>query len=244
MSLIIPDWPAPANVRACSTTRIGGFSQAPWNSLNLGAHVGDCPQTVQKNREQLCRLAGLPAMPEWLTQVHGTDVQPLPSVSPGPLIADACQTTQTGQVCAVMTADCLPVLFCSADGRQVAAAHAGWRGLCQGVLEKTLAEFSCPPSEILAWMGPAIGPQAFEVGPEVRDAFIAVEPAAKLAFRPYNNNGKYMADLWLLARQRLTRAGVISVSGGGRCTYTESEYFFSYRRENNTGRMATLVWLI
>ena len=244
MSLIIPDWPAPANVRACSTTRIGGFSQAPWNSLNLGAHVRDCLQTVQKNREQLCRLAGLPAMPEWLTQVHGTDVQPLPSVSPGPLIADACQTTQTGQVCAVMTADCLPVLFCSADGRQVAAAHAGWRGLCQGVLEKTLAEFSCPPSEVLAWMGPAIGPQAFEVGPEVRDAFIAVDPAAELAFRPYNNNGKYMADLWLLARQRLTRAGVISVSGGGRCTYTESEYFFSYRRENNTGRMATLVWLI
>lgn len=244
MSLIIPDWPAPANVRACSTTRIGGFSQAPWNSLNLGAHVRDCLQTVQKNREQLCRLAGLPAMPDWLTQVHGTDVQSLPTVSPGPLIADACQTTQTGQVCAVMTADCLPVLFCSADGRQVAAAHAGWRGLCQGVLEKTLAEFSCPPSEVLAWMGPAIGPQAFEVGPEVRDAFIAVDPAAELAFRPYNNNGKYMADLWLLARQRLTRAGVISVSGGGRCTYTESEYFFSYRRENNTGRMATLVWLI
>ncbi len=240
-SLIIPDWPAPANVRACSTTRIGGFSQSPWNSLNLGSHVSDDPINVEKNRQQLCQIADLPAMPVWLTQVHGTDVQSLPTDISSP-VADACQTTQPGQVCVVMTADCLPVIFCSADGRQVAAAHAGWRGLCNGVLENTLATFTCPPSEVLVWMGPAIGPQAFEVGAEVREAFIAIDPAADQAFRPKNT--KYMADLWLLARQRLSRAGVISISGGGRCTHTESDCFFSFRRESNTGRMATLVWLI
>ncbi|MBS0894597.1 polyphenol oxidase [Tatumella sp. JGM130] len=241
-SLIIPDWPAPANVRACSTTRTGGFSQGPWSSFNLGAHVADDPQHVESNRRQLCQIAGLPAMPVWLTQVHGSRVVSLPAGPEESMTADACRTTVAGQVCAVMTADCLPVIFCSRDGRQVAAAHAGWRGLCDGVLEKTVDGFDCPPSEILAWMGPAISQQAFEVGPEVRDAFVAVDKAAGQAFRPRNH--KFMADLWLLATQRLNRAGVTAVSGGGRCTYQQSEDFFSYRRESITGRMATLVWLI
>ncbi|MBS0910481.1 purine nucleoside phosphorylase YfiH [Tatumella sp. JGM118] len=241
-SLIIPEWPAPANVRACSTTRIGGVSQPPYDSLNLGAHVADDPAHVRQNRHLLCDLAGLPAMPLWLNQVHGTDVVTLPQARGGGPQADACYTRAEGQVCAVMTADCLPVIFCSRDGREVAAAHAGWRGLCGGVLESTLATFRSPPEDILVWLGPAIGPQAFEVGPEVRDTFIAHDPAAAEAFIPVEQ--KYLADLWMLARQRLSRAGVIAVYGGGRCTYSEPGAFFSYRRESVTGRMATLVWLV
>lgn len=242
-ALIIPDWPAPARVRACSTTRHGGFSQGPYHSLNLGAHVGDDPATVEKNRRQLCALAGLPAMPHWLNQVHGTDVVTLPNTANAVPDADAVTTTQAGQVCAVMTADCLPVIFCSADGQQVAAAHAGWRGLCNGVLENTLAAFRAPASEILAWMGPAIGPQAFEVGPEVREAFVAQDSAATQAFTA-TEDGKYRADLWSLARLRLHRAGVTQIFGSGLCTYSGSDDFFSYRRDRVTGRLATLVWLL
>lgn len=241
-SLIIPEWPAPANVRACSTTRIGGVSQQPYDSLNLGAHVADDPVHVLKNRHLLCDIAGLPAMPLWLNQVHGTHVVTLPHTGDCVPQADACYTRAEGQVCAVMTADCLPVVFCSKDGQEVAAAHAGWRGLCAGVLESTLATFRRPPEDILVWLGPAIGPQAFEVGPEVREAFISHDPAAAEAFIPYQH--KYLADLWTLARQRLSRAGVTAVYGGGRCTYSESGSFFSYRRERVTGRMATLVWLV
>lgn len=241
-SLIIPEWPAPANVRACSTTRTGGVSQQPYDSLNLGGHVADEPEHVLKNRHLLCDIAGLPAMPLWLNQVHGTHIVTLPYTGTSFPQADACYTRAEGQVCAVMTADCLPVIFCSKDGREVAASHAGWRGLCAGVLENTLATFRSSPEEILAWLGPAIGPQAFEVGPEVRDAFIAHDPAAAVAFVPYQQ--KYFADLWMLARQRLARAGVTAIYGGGRCTYSESGSFFSFRRESVTGRMATLVWLV
>lgn len=240
--LIIPDWPAPANVRACSTTRSGGVSQAPWQSLNLGTHVGDDESAVQANRERLIALAELPAMPVWLEQVHGTDVLRLDGNAPSAVQADAAWSEQPGAVCAVMTADCLPVLFCSQDGRQVAAAHAGWRGLCAGVLEATLAHFSCPASEIHAWLGPAIGPEAFEVGSEVRQAFIARHAEAAQAFTPRGD--KFTADIWLLARQRLEMQGIRSISGGGLCTVSQKEQFFSYRRDGVTGRLASLIWLI
>ncbi|MFT4273220.1 MAG: purine nucleoside phosphorylase YfiH [Pantoea sp.] len=238
--LIIPDWPAPARVRACSTTRHGGVSLAPWNSLNLGGHVGDSEDHVMLNRQRLVERAQLPAMPQWLNQVHGQDVVRLPHDNLIP-DADAAITREAGVVCAVMTADCLPVLFCARDGSEVAAAHAGWRGLCNGVLEQTLAQFHCPPNEIYAWLGPAIGPQAFEVGAEVRSAFMAHDIRADAAFRPVGE--KYFADIWLLARQRLQAAGVHSISGSSRCTWHENDDFFSFRRDRITGRMATLIWL-
>lgn len=238
--LIIPDWPAPACVRACSTTRHGGVSQSPWDALNLGSHVGDNADHVRLNRQRLVDRAQLPAMPQWLNQVHGQEVVRLPASATLP-DADAAITRETGVVCAVMTADCLPVLFCAHDGSEVAAAHAGWRGLCHGVLEQTLAQFHCPTHEIHAWLGPAIGPQAFEVGAEVRAAFMAHDELAEQAFRPVGE--KYFADIWLLARQRLQAAGVRSISGEQRCTWHENDDFFSFRRDRITGRMATLIWL-
>ena len=241
MSLILPEWPAPANVGACSTLRDGGVSLAPWNAFNLGSHVGDEPAHVAANRQRLVTRAGLPEMPRWLEQVHGTGVVRLPFSQAGTLQADACITREAGVVCAVMTADCLPVLFCSRDGREVAAAHAGWRGLCGGVLENTLAQFAAPASQIHAWLGPAIGPDAFEVGSEVRDAFMAKDARAQQAFRPAG--AKYFADIWLLAQQRLEKAGVTSVSMARRCTFHESGEFFSFRRDGTTGRMASLIWL-
>ncbi|WP_437609106.1 purine nucleoside phosphorylase YfiH [Erwinia sp. V71] len=240
--LIIPDWPAPANVRACSTTRVGGFSHAPWDSLNLGAHVGDDAAAVQRNREQLISLAQLPSMPVWMEQVHGVEVLRLDGSVPSSLCADAAWSDRPGVVCSSMTADCLPVLFCSQDGKQVAAAHAGWRGLCTGVLEATLANFSCRADQIHVWLGPAIGPDAFEVGQDVWDAFVAQDAAAAQAFKPAGT--KYFADIWLLARQRLEKQGVRSISGGEHCTFTQNAQFFSYRRDGITGRMASLIWLI
>ncbi|WP_333617616.1 purine nucleoside phosphorylase YfiH [Mixta calida] len=240
--LIVPDWPAPASVRACSTTRAGGVSAAPRDSLNLGDHVGDRPEDVLANRHRLKEMAALPAMPHWLEQVHGTGVARLDGQPTAARRADAVWSNQPGAVCAVMTADCLPVLFCSFDGKEVAAAHAGWRGLCAGILENTLSQFSAPPQEIHVWLGPAIGPEAFEVGPEVREAFMTRDPAAQRAFRA--SGEKFYADLWLLARQRLAAQGVASISGGGRCTWHESAHFFSWRRSGTTGRMASLIWLI
>lgn len=242
MSMIVPNWSVPVNVRACSSTRKGGVSQAPWNSLNLGDHVGDDPEHVRVNRQRLLELGDLPSMPQWLEQVHGTDVLPLSWQTPASLRADAAYTRTPGVVCAVMTADCLPVLFCSQDGQEVAAAHAGWRGLCNGVLEETLNAFSASPAEISVWLGPAIGPNAFEVGPEVREAFIAQNPGDSAAFRPAGE--KFYADLWLLAKQRLQACGVRQVWGGGQCTHTQAEQFFSFRRDGVTGRMASLIWLI
>ncbi len=237
---IIPNWPAPQRVRACSTTRHGGFSAAPWDSLNLGTHVGDVKAQVMQNRQRVVDALALPTMPHWLDQIHGQVVTRLPNDEPLPQ-ADAAITRASGVVCAVMTADCLPVLFCSKDGSEVAAAHAGWRGLCNGVLEQTLSQFHCLPHDILVWLGPAIGPQAFEVGAEVRAAFMAQDAAAHEAFRPAGD--KYFADIWLLARQRLLAAGVHSISGSMRCTFTEHDDFFSFRRDGITGRMATLIWL-
>ncbi|ROR13109.1 purine nucleoside phosphorylase YfiH [Erwinia sp. JUb26] len=242
MKPVIPDGALPANVRACSSTRSGGVSHAPWDSLNLGAHVGDDPQNVQVNRQRLVDELNLPSMPVWLDQVHGTHVLRLDGQPPASLRADAVYTRERRVVCAVMTADCLPVLFCSADGQEVAAAHAGWRGLCSGVLEATLNAFSAPAADITVWLGPAIGPNAFEVGPEVREAFCAADSAADSAFRAVGE--KFYADLWMLATQRLHAAGVRCISGGGDCTYTQEEQFFSYRRDGITGRMASFIWLI
>lgn len=240
--LIIPDWPAPRGVRACSTTRIGGVSQMPYDALNLGAHVGDRPEAVLANRQRLVTLADLPTMPQWLNQVHGTQVVPLSSPASDVLTGDAAYTNKPGLVCAVMTADCLPVLFCSDSGDEVAAAHAGWRGLCSGVLEATLNHFRVPATSVMAWLGPAIGPRAFEVGPEVREAFMAQNPAAADAF--IANDNKFLADIYQLARLRLQAQGVTKIFGGDACTVTQADKFFSYRRDGTTGRMASLIWVI
>ncbi|HCH38574.1 MAG TPA: peptidoglycan editing factor PgeF [Enterobacter sp.] len=240
--LIVPEWPAPESVAACSSTRIGGVSEGAWASLNLGAHCGDNLDHVEENRKRLFAAGQLPSKPVWLGQVHGTAVLRLTGEPYASKRADASYSNTPGTVCAVMTADCLPVLFCNRAGTEVAAAHAGWRGLCAGVLEETVACFADGADNIIAWLGPAIGPQAFEVGPEVRDAFMAHDPQAQSAFLPAGD--KYMADIYQLARQRLTRVGISQIYGGDRCTFTENDDFFSYRRDKTTGRMASFIWLI
>ena len=239
VDFIRPDWPAPANVRSLQTTRGGGSSPAPWLSLNLGDHVGDDPARVDANRELL--RGYLPSAPVWLRQVHGVVVAEIDQAILLPE-ADAAVARQAGHVCAVMTADCLPVLFCDRAGTVVAAAHAGWRGLLDGVLEATIRAMGVPSSEILAWLGPAIGPAAFEVGDEVRAAFVGRDPLAAEAFVPHVA-GKWLADIYCLARQRLLAAGVGSISGGSFCTVSDEVRFFSYRRDGVTGRMASLIWL-
>ncbi|MTW20187.1 peptidoglycan editing factor PgeF [Allochromatium palmeri] len=246
MELIEPDWPAPASVRACVTTRLGGVSQGAFASLNLGDHVGDDPERVARNREILCSHLGLPAAPLWLRQVHGRDVAmaecptaPIPE-------ADAAVASTPGVVCAVMTADCLPLLLCDDQGTRVSAVHAGWRGLAGGVLESAVAAMRVAPERLLVWMGPAIGPDAFEVGPEVRVSFIAEDPEAAAAFRPSPSAAQaehWLADLFELARLRLARLGVERVYGGGDCTFSQPGRFFSYRRDGTTGRLASLIWL-
>ena len=241
-NLIIPEWPLPAGVAACSSTRNGGISLPPYDSLNLGAHCGDNLEHVEENRRRLFAAGGLPSKPVWLEQVHGKDVLTLTGEAYASKRADASYSNTPGMVCAVMTADCLPVLFCNRAGTEVAAAHAGWRGLCAGVLEETLACFADRPENIQAWLGPAIGPNAFEVGQDVREAFMAVDAAADSAFIPAGE--KYYADIYTLARQRLAKAGVTQVSGGDRCTFTQKQDFFSYRRDKTTGRMASFIWLI
>jgi YfiH family protein len=236
---LVPDWPAPVRVRALQTLRNGGCSRAPWDSFNLGDHVGDDPAKLMANRAAL--RTHLPAEPLWLKQVHGTVVVAAEK-SPRMNEADAAYTRQPGTVCVVMTADCLPVLFCDRAGMVVAAAHAGWRGLLGGVLEATVASMKVPAGEVLAWLGPAIGPSAFEVGEEVRAAFMAGDLASAEAFAPHAP-GKWLADIYGLARQRLRRAGVEAVYGGTACTLSDPEHYFSYRRDGVTGRMATLIWL-
>ncbi|MDN0123046.1 purine nucleoside phosphorylase YfiH [Yersinia aleksiciae] len=244
-TLILPDWPMPAGVKACSTTRHGGISASPYDSLNLGTHVGDITTNVAANRQRLVEQAGLPQMPVWLEQVHGTRVLHLDGKAVSDVQADAVYSRVAGQVCAVMTADCLPVLFCSLSGDEVAAAHAGWRGLCAGVLEQTLVQFNAAPSSIIAWLGPAIGPQQFEVGEDVKQAFSDIDVQSATAFIPSIPSGsKYLADIYSLARLRLQAAGIHAVYGGDRCTVSEKQQFFSYRRDGITGRMASLVWLI
>ncbi|MGK7286946.1 purine nucleoside phosphorylase YfiH [Buttiauxella agrestis] len=240
--LIVPHWPLPQGVAACSSTRIGGVSQPPYDSLNLGAHCGDNLDDVEENRRLFFAAAMLPSKPVWLEQVHGKEVLKLTGKPYLSKRADASYSSTPGTVCAVMTADCLPVLFCNKAGTEVAAAHAGWRGLCEGVLEETVACFKDAPENIMAWLGPAIGPEAFEVGPEVREAFMAKDIQADSAFRPYGD--KYIADIYTLARQRLSAVGITQIFGGDRCTYSEAGDFFSYRRDRTTGRMASFIWLI
>lgn len=239
MHFIRPEWPAPANVHALVTTRVGGVSLPPFEGFNLGDHVGDDPAAVARNRATL--RSCLPAEPEWLRQVHGTAVA-VASLDGGNREADASVAFAPDRVCAVLTADCLPVLFCDRQGTRVAAAHAGWRGLAAGVLEASVAAMRCDPAEILAWLGPAIGPRAFEVGEEVREAFVRDLPASAAAFVP-GQAGKWLADIYELARLLLARAGVRQVSGGGFCTYTDAERFYSFRRDKATGRMASLIWM-
>lgn len=236
---LIPDWPAPANVRALVTTRHGGVSAGPYASFNLGGHVGDSPVAVAQNRALLRGV--LPDEPKWLEQVHGIAVADAASPEPVPC-ADAAVATEADRVCAVMTADCLPVLLCDQAGQVVAAAHAGWRGLVAGILEETVKRMRVAPESVLAWLGPAIGPDAFEVGAEVLEAFAAVDRGDAAAFRPGAAAGKWQADLFFLARRRLERAGVTRIYGGGVCTYADPERFFSYRRDGVTGRFASLVW--
>lgn len=243
MKTIQPDWPAPARVRALSTTRDGGVSQGLFDGLNLGAHVGDEAARVEANRARLQQAAGIPEPLNWLNQVHGIAVHRVSKRYESAPDADAACAHEAGLACIVMTADCLPVLFCDRAGTVVAAAHAGWRGLHGGVLEESIAAMGCEPSEILAWLGPAIGPSAFEVGGEVRDAFVADQAEAVVAFVPSANEGKWLADIYRLARLRLARAGVSAIYGGEFCTFSDAEQFYSYRRDGQTGRMATAIWL-
>jgi polyphenol oxidase len=241
-----PQWPAPAAIRAVCTQRAGGISAAPFASLNLGAHVGDDPQAVDENRRRLRDSLALPAEPLWLSQLHGVRVFDADradiETSSKPPSADAAITRIAGRVLAILVADCMPVLLCRRDGGAVAAAHAGWRGLSGGVLEATVEALATPAEQLLAWLGPGIGPEHFEVGAEVRDAFCQPDPEATHAFR-VNERGRWQCDLHALARRRLQRLGVRDIHGPARCTYTEQRSFFSYRRDGVTGRFAALIWL-
>ncbi|MGA7750215.1 MAG: peptidoglycan editing factor PgeF [Gallionella sp.] len=265
--LIIPDWPAPKNVRALQTTRLGGISSAPYNSLNLGDHVGDAPLSVARNRMLLNIL--LPSEPVWLEQVHGIRVANADMAGCLPQ-ADACIARHRDAVCVVMTADCLPLLLCDPQGSVVGAAHAGWKGLAAGVVEATVQAMDVAPQNLMAWLGPAISQPAFEVGAEVRDTFVDADPQAAAAFTPSPLKGeggvtndlavvvgqprqmagssiregkKWSADLYALTRLRLNALGITRIYGGGYCTYRERERFFSYRRDGVTGRMGTFIWL-
>ena len=260
--VLTPDWPAPPGVRAAFSLRQGGVSQGPWSALNLGVHVADDPAAVTENRRRLRQQLGLPAEPFWLSQVHGIAVANpdgapvaagavagLEPVGSGPVTADAAVTTQAGQVLAIQVADCLPVLFAARDGSAVAGAHAGWRGLAAGVLEATVAALAgrgVRPQQLLAWMGPAIGPECFEVGEEVRAAFVQGAPGAAAAFTPARP-GHWLCDLRALAAQRLAAAGVGALYGVDRglewCTYSHPQQYFSHRRDGPCGRMAALVWM-
>jgi YfiH family protein len=242
-SLLAFDWPLPAGVCAAFTTRLGGVSLAPWDSFNLGAHVGDDPSQVAQNRARLRQLLELRREPAWLQQVHGTTVAnaDVPSADGPPVVADAAVASHRDSACVIMVADCLPVLFTARDGARVGAAHAGWRGLAAGVLENTVQALGVAPGEIRAWLGPAILQPRFEVGADVRDAFTGRDPAAADYFQP-NARGRWQADLVGLARRRLRALGVEDVSGGEWCTAADPRRFYSHRRDGRGGRMAALIW--
>jgi YfiH family protein len=250
MNLIVPDWPdLPDNVRALTTARSGGFSSAPYDDgdgkggFNLGTHVGDDVHAVLQNRAQLRAI--VPSEPAWLTQIHGVTVVDAATVGDDAPRADASVATRPGVVCTIQTADCLPVLFCDSRGATVGAAHAGWRGLVHGVLENTVRRMrDAGAGELMAWLGPAIGPQHFEVGEDVRAAFIARDEMHDASFKPISNRpGKYLADIYLLARNALTKTGIEQIYGGDFCTVMDHDRFFSYRRDKTTGRMASLIWI-
>jgi len=245
IQVLAPDWPAPPSVHAAFTLRMGGVSASPFASLNVGAHVGDAPAAVVENRRRLCAQLELPAEPAWIEQVHGTDVAELdvwPEGRAPHVTADAVISRRAGRVCVVQVADCLPVLFAACDGSAIAAAHAGWRGLAAGVLEATVAQLGVDPSRLVAWLGPAIGPEHFEVGDEVRAVFVTREPETTRAFVA-NARGRWQCDLPALARRRLVALGVTQIFGGRWCTYADPVRFFSYRRDGQCGRMAALLWL-
>ncbi|MGH8621552.1 MAG: peptidoglycan editing factor PgeF [Burkholderiales bacterium] len=235
---IIPDWPAPPGVKALITTRAGGFSEGPFASFNLGLRTGDDPQAVAANRARLASL--LPQQPRWLRQVHGSRVVAADAPTDS-LEADAAVARRAGTVCAVLVADCIPILLAERTGSAVAIAHAGWRGLAAGVVENTVRAMACNPRDLVAYLGPGIGPDAFEVGDDVRDAFLARDAGAAAAFTPHAA-GKWLGDLFLLARRCLQRAEVGAIHGGALCTYSDARRFFSYRRSRTTGRMAALIW--
>lgn len=242
LQLLEADWPAPRGVQVRVSTRAGGVSLGRYAGLNLGLHVGDDPDAVTENRRRLSK--SLPSAPLWLEQVHGVTVACARHnvLEHTPPLADAAFTREADVVCAVMTADCLPVVFSSLDGQVVGIAHAGWRGLLAGVLEATIQAMAVPPWEVIAWLGPAIGPDAFEVGEEVRSAFCGHNEASASCFHAAAYPEKWFADLFGLARQRLAAVGVVGVYGGGVCTWQDAERFYSYRRDGITGRFATLVW--
>ena len=240
-NLIIPDWPAPERVKALSTTRHGGFSLPPYAELNLATHVGDDPSTVIRNRDYLVDLAQLPESPRWLNQVHGTHVMNSQNWQLN-MDADAIVSQQKNHLCTVMTADCLPLLLCNRQGNTVAAIHAGWRGLLAGIIEKTVAKFNDTPQDILVWLGPAIGPNKFEVSTDVYQSFTGHSAKAVQAFQQTDDT-HYLADIYLLAKQRLSALGINDVFGGEFCTVSHHQQFFSYRRDGNTGRMASMIWI-
>ena len=239
---IKPIWPAPENITCISTTRSGGFSKGNYSSLNLSNRVDDNEQHVKKNRQMLREQLKLKNAPNWLDQQHGTDVIQLTSSKNLTFQADAAFTTELNTVCVVLTADCLPILFCDREGKYVAAAHAGWRGLFNGVIENTINALPVSKNQILCWLGPAIGPNKFEVGEDLEQAFIRKNNSHKEAFRQ-SSTGKCLADIYQLARNILINLDVINIYGGGCCTYTEHERFYSYRRDGKTGRMATMIWI-
>lgn len=241
IEVIRPEWPAPRSVRAAFTLRTGGVSSPPFQSLNVGAHVGDDARAVTENRRLLRAALNVPVEPAWIEQVHGIEVLDLDAAPRQTATADAVLTRGTGHVCAVQVADCLAVLLTARDGSAVAAAHAGWRGLAAGVLEATVTSLAVEPVQLIAWLGPAIGPAHFEVGEEVRSAFVAHDPAAAAAFIA-NARGRWQCDLPGLARGRLAALGVAAVFGGGWCTYADASRFFSFRRDGRCGRMAALIW--
>jgi len=238
---VVPDWNAPSGVRAFVTTRHGGTSTGAYASMNLGTRSGDDPVAVARNRRIVHDL--LPSTPRWMAQVHGTHVADLDRMSDAQVpAADAVVLGARGLVGVVLTADCMPLFLCDRGGKRAGVAHAGWRGMASGIIESAVHALNVAPAEVVAWMGPTIGPAAFEVGPEVREAFLAADPEAQAAFAPHTP-GKYLADLYALARRRLERAGVAEVSGGGFCTYREPDRFFSYRREKMSGRMGAFIWM-
>lgn len=239
MEFIIPDWPVPSQIKAVSSTRLGGLSRAPYDGLNLGTHVGDNKKTVEHNRLLLQKKAHMPSAPIWLNQTHSTQVVECNTPTDRILDADGLFTSTTNVVCSAMTADCLPVLLTNVQGTQVAAVHAGWRGLADGIVENAVKRFD---GEVIAWLGPAIGPSAFEVGKDVLEAFVAFDSNAHDAFLA-KEQGKWYANMVLLATQRLNAVGVKHVYGGQYCTYSDRERFYSYRRDGVTGRLASFIWI-
>ena len=243
--ILTPEWPAPPGVRAAFTLRSGGVSAPPFDSLNLGAHVGDEAEAVAENRRRLRTQLRLPEEPAWMEQVHGIDVLDLDALAHGGaargvVSADAALTRRAGRICTVQVADCLPVLLAARDGSAVAAAHAGWRGLAGGVLEATVQALAVEPGQLIGWLGPGIGAAHFEVGEDVRRAFVTHDAAAA-AFTS-NQRGRWQCNLAALARARLAALGVAAVFGGEWCTYADAARFFSYRRDGRCGRMAALIW--